>query len=467
MTANRLVEADYVIVGAGAVGMAIADTLISESDRTVAIVDRRHKPGGHWHDAYPFVRLHSPSANYGVNSLHLGSDRIEQAGLNEGLFELATGDEIRAYLDQVMRQKLLPSGRVQYLPMHDFNGDCEATSMLTGEHSTLIWRCKLIDATIADTRVPSRCPPKFEVLDGVHLIPPNSLPELSESPDMIVVIGAGKTAIDAVTWLLENGTDPDIITWVRPRDAWLLNRATVQPDYRYFEQTFGWFTAQWEACAQAQSADDIFLCLEREGYVRRLDASVLPTMYRCAIVSDGEYELVSRVSNVIRMGHVERIEVGKVTLEHGAFPTTETAVFVDCSACGIPRKAAQPVFQNGRIVPQYLRQCSPTFSGALVAKLELMFENDDAKNAMSRPVPIPDRPEDLLSILYNQQLNALAWHQNPELLEWLLKSRLDQFTRMAVRASSDEDPQVHQLLKRNRSAMRPAMERLAQLLEAA
>src|SRR5262249_30895829 len=112
MTAQRLVESDYVIVGAGAVAMAIADTLIHESGSSVAIVDRRHKPGGHWHDAYPFVRLHGPSANYGVNSLHLGSDRIETSGLNEGLFELATSDEIRAYFDAVMRHKLLPSGRV-------------------------------------------------------------------------------------------------------------------------------------------------------------------------------------------------------------------------------------------------------------------------------------------------------------------------------------------------------------------
>jgi hypothetical protein len=366
-----------------------------------------------------------------------------------------------------MRRKLLPSGRVHYLPMHDFREDGEATSMVTGEPSTLRWRRKLIDATVADTRVPSRCPPSFEVLDGVRLIPPNALTDLSKSPGMIVIIGGGKTAIDAVTWLLENGADHDAITWVRPRDAWLLNRAAVQPDYRFFEQTFELFATQWEACAQANSADDIFLCLEREGFVRRLDPSILPNMYRCAIVSDGEYELVKQVTNVIRMGRVKRIQEGKVTLEHGEFRTPERAVFVDCSACGIPRIAAQPVFQERRIVPQYVRQCNPTFSGALIAKIELMFEDDDAKNALCRPVPIPDRPEDLLSMLYNQQLNAVAWHQNPKLLEWLLKSRLDQFTHMAVRPNSDQDPGVRKLRERNRSAIGPGMERLVQLLDAA
>jgi hypothetical protein len=33
---------------------------------------------------YPFVRLHSPSAFYGVNSLALGVDRIDGVGENAG-----------------------------------------------------------------------------------------------------------------------------------------------------------------------------------------------------------------------------------------------------------------------------------------------------------------------------------------------------------------------------------------------
>lgn len=70
-------EVDYLVVGAGAAGLAFTDALISESDATVLMVDRRHSPGGHWNDAYPFVRLHQPSAFYGVNSRNLGHDRID------------------------------------------------------------------------------------------------------------------------------------------------------------------------------------------------------------------------------------------------------------------------------------------------------------------------------------------------------------------------------------------------------
>jgi len=45
------IEVDYLVVGAGATGLAFTDALISGSDATVLMVDRRHGPGGHWNDA--------------------------------------------------------------------------------------------------------------------------------------------------------------------------------------------------------------------------------------------------------------------------------------------------------------------------------------------------------------------------------------------------------------------------------
>src|SRR5437588_688623 len=118
------VEATYLVVGAGAMGMAFIDTLVTETSANsatsatsaagarVVLVDRNHQPGGHWTMAYPFVRLHQPSAFYGVNSRDLGSGTIDQAGWNSGLFELATAGEVCAYYDHIMRQQLLPTGRV-------------------------------------------------------------------------------------------------------------------------------------------------------------------------------------------------------------------------------------------------------------------------------------------------------------------------------------------------------------------
>ena len=60
---------DYLIIGAGTMGMCFLDELINNSSSlTAIIVDQRDKPGGHWNDAYSFVRLHQPAVTYGVNS---------------------------------------------------------------------------------------------------------------------------------------------------------------------------------------------------------------------------------------------------------------------------------------------------------------------------------------------------------------------------------------------------------------
>src|SRR3954469_20770523 len=119
---GRVIDTDYLVVGAGASGMAFVDAVLANSDARVVLVDRRHRPGGHWLDAYPFVRLHQPSANYGVNSRPLGTDRIEDAGLNAGVYEPGWAHEICDYYHRVLDEDFLPTGRVRFLALTDYRG---------------------------------------------------------------------------------------------------------------------------------------------------------------------------------------------------------------------------------------------------------------------------------------------------------------------------------------------------------
>src|SRR5215510_2466981 len=125
-------ETDYLVVGAGAAGMAFTDALLTHSDATVTIVDRRHTPGGHWVDAYPYVRLHQPSTFYGVDSVPLGQDALDATGTNAGFYELAGADELRAYYQRVMHRHFLPTGRVRYFPSCDYLGEHRFASRLGG-----------------------------------------------------------------------------------------------------------------------------------------------------------------------------------------------------------------------------------------------------------------------------------------------------------------------------------------------
>src|SRR4051795_12270901 len=95
-------ETDYLVVGAGAMGMAFTDALVDNADVHVTLVDRRHTAGGHWHDAYPFVQLHQASLFYGVASTVLGTGTVQQSGPETGLQERARASEIPASHDDLL-----------------------------------------------------------------------------------------------------------------------------------------------------------------------------------------------------------------------------------------------------------------------------------------------------------------------------------------------------------------------------
>ncbi len=280
------IETDYLVVGAGAMGMAFTDTLVAETDARVVVVDRGHAPGGHWTRAYPFVRLHQPSAYYGVNSRGLGSDSIDQLGWNEGLYELATVGEICAYFDRVMQQDLLPSGQVSYFPMAEYLGDGRFRTLAGGDYTVNV-RERVVDATYLQTTVPSMRPPPYELGDGVDCVPPNDLPAFAAGRDRFVIIGAGKTGIDACLWLLRNNIPPERLTWIMPRDSWLMDRANIQPGPQFLRRFQSGFTDRLIAIEAATSVADLFERLEGCGNLLRLDSATQPTMYRCATVIAG------------------------------------------------------------------------------------------------------------------------------------------------------------------------------------
>ena len=229
MVSGAEMETDYLVIGAGALGMGFVDTLIEHSDAEVVIVDRRHAPGGHWLDVYPFVQLHQPSMNYGVNSAPLGQNRVEPGGRDAGFYERASGREISGYYADIMRHRFLASGRVRFFPMCEYLGSRRFRSRLTGVETEVTVRKSVVDATYMASRVPATDSAPFQVDDGATCIPIGELTDVTAPPEGYVIIGAGKTAMDAVCWLLDNGIEPGDIRWIRPREPWMLNRAFFQP----------------------------------------------------------------------------------------------------------------------------------------------------------------------------------------------------------------------------------------------
>ncbi len=437
------IETDYLVIGAGAVGLAFADTLIAETDARVTIVDRHGKPGGHWNDAYSFVALHQPSAFYGVNSVPLGSGRKDVIGVNEGMYELASGPEVSGYFDTVMRQHLLPSGRVDYFPMSDYRGDGRFISLLSGEETRVEVRKKTVDATYYGTTVPSTHKPKFAVADGVRLVTPNALPDLWQRegarPGQYVIVGAGKTAMDVGVWLIGSGAAPESICWVVPRDSWLMARERIQPGIEFFEATIGAQADQIEAFANAETVEALFERLEAIGLMTRIDPNVTPSMMHYATISCGEIASLQRIKNVVRRGHVRAIEENGLIFDSGKFNVDASALYIDCTASAVEKRPAVPIFQDGMIVPQLVRAPQPTFSAALVAYVEAHYDDDAKKNALCATVPFPDGIELFPATNIVNMMNQVRWGQEPKLRDWIRSSRLDGFGKV-IAAADMNDP---------------------------
>ena len=458
---------DYLVIGAGAVGLAFADTLLTETaDATITIVDRHGKPGGHWNDAYSFVALHQPSAFYGVNSLPLGAGIKDTHGVNAGLYELASGPEVAGYFDAVMRRKLLPSGRVRFLPMTDHLGDGRLRSLLSGDESRVEVRRKLVDATYYGTTVPSTHKPRYEVEPGVRLVTPNDLPHLARAadapPSRYVIVGAGKTAMDVGVWLITSGVPAERITWVMPRDSWLLNRRNTQPGPEFFHDAIGGQAASFEAFAKAGSADDLFERLEAAGVMLRIDRDARPGMFHYATISEGEVELLRGIDDVVRMGHVRAIGRERMRLNGGERAVPADALFVDCTASAVERRSSVPIFQPRRIVCQLVRAPQPAFSAALVAYVEAHGQDDEARNAMAGVVPFPDRPEDYPRTVLANLRNEAAWSRDQAMRSWIRSSRLDGFGKVVDAVRPDEVDKLA-VLARLRDAAMPAAVNLKRL----
>ena len=150
-----MIESDYVVKGCGASAMGFVDSMLHASDVTFTIVDRGPAPGGHWNFAYPFVRLHQPSDQYGVASRPFDDGSLDDRGPNAGLRRLPSGLQVADYYHRLMAEQFLPTGRVTYLPMTELHGDGqdgEVVSLLSGRRTRTHARIRFVDATHLEQR---------------------------------------------------------------------------------------------------------------------------------------------------------------------------------------------------------------------------------------------------------------------------------------------------------------------------
>ena len=380
--ADASITADYLIMGAGATGMAFADSVLTDTDATMVIVDRHDRPGGHWNDAYPFVRLHQPSSFYGVNSAPLGSGRIDEVGLNAGFHELAAGQEVR----QPLRPRDAPSvpavgpgplpaderGRRRPRRSRRSGGSTAARSTRVASSTRPIPRC----------RCPSTTPPGVRRRPEVACIPLNDVPRTCARPrpvrgdrrrqdrDGHVHLAARQRRrsrphhMDHAAGLVGAEPQPTCnpATSSSPRSA----RASPIRSRRSARRRLG------------------RRCLRPTGSVRRApahrsdrQAGGVPLRHPQRRRARAAAAHPQRRPPRPRATASTRTRSGS---SRARFRPVRTRLHIDCSAAGIPTHPSTPIFDGDRITLQWVRTCQPAFSAALIGFVEASFSDDAVKN---------------------------------------------------------------------------------------
>jgi len=361
---RKSIVCDYLVVGAGAASMAFIDTLLTElPSAKIMLVDRKSIPGGHWVDAYGYVHLHQPSIVYGVGSKQLEGNWAKLLFLNWTLpwKHRANKDEILTYFGDFVKDKV-SNGQLEYYPNCEYDfaqspvgNEAHVVTSLSGESYEVTIGTKLVNGVLGECKVPSQCPVQFPVEDGIVLMTPNQLfdshvaqsanstsdgryrgcgsgSDVTTTGKHYVVLGCGKTAMDAVVFLQTvMNIHPTNISWVIPNDVWMLARNKGDPS------SLGNALIDNEG-----DYPKSVLELEKQGLFVRLDPTIAPTKFRFPIIGPEELTKMRLVTNRIRRGRVTGIShsSGKAVMEfgeqeHWTSPVSnDDTVFIHCTSPG-------------------------------------------------------------------------------------------------------------------------------------
>ena len=480
------IECDYLVIGGGATGMAFSDSLLTNTKTAnlrVIVVDKHETPGGQWHDSYEFVRLHQPSKGYGVES-----KKLEEGAADKDNHR-ATRSEIIEYYADVQRDleskhdfEFIGGTSLDLAQLYEGNPskqDYVITNDTTGISRTIHVRKRLVDARNLEPDLPVSTPPKFSFpADHVSVVPVNEIvsnnisngDESHEKKKNFVVVGGGKTGMDAVSHLLTaKNVLPENLLWVVPNEAWITAREDIgncidllYTSAKLHDDANGDIgnhkdeKKETETTTATGIGKDFFqrgfIEWEKQGHIYRLDPSVVPTKFKDATLSLDEVNLLKKaVPRMIKRGRVAEItDKGSMVFQDGStmeLPfSVEDTLFLHCSAGAFhfskSNQTPPPIFEEHRIVIQPIYG-TPGFCiiGSMLGKLESMTGvSDEKRNSMARlpkPPAVFEAPPhlgksggDVLGevtedhpFIKNAQ-NLRMWIDRPELREWVFENRL-------------------------------------------
>ena len=173
-----------------------------------------------------------------------------------------------------------------------------------------------------------------------------------------------------------------------------------------------------QAAVAATSLEDLFLRLEDAGIMVRIDRSVTPTMAKTPTLASWELEQLRTIEHVVRLGHVRRVEPGRITLEDGSVAIAKDAIVVHCAASGLQYPPRVPIWAPSAITLQPIRAGFLCFGAALAGYVEATREDDVEKNRLCPPTPYPNTLAEWASMNVLGTRAAMSFGSEPDIKAW-------------------------------------------------
>jgi hypothetical protein len=200
--------------------------------------------------------------------------------------------------------------------------------------------------------------------------------------------------------------------------------------------------------------------MEDAGIMLRVDRSVTPTMAKAPTLAQWELDLLRTIEHVVRLGHVQAVEPGRLVLSHGEVPIAKDAVVVHCAAAGLQYRPLVPVWGPGTMTLQPIRSGFPCFGAALAGYVEATVDGDDEKNRLCPPSPYPDTPTGWAAMQVLGTRATASFGADAGIKAWADGVALNPARTPPELTGT---PRLAEALQRFRALMGPGMERLTEL----
>jgi len=133
---------------------------------------------------------------------------------------------------------------------------------------------------------------------------------------------------------------------------------------------------------------------------------------------------------------------------------------VHCAAEGLNPAPEIPIFTAGRITLQSIRIGLLPFASALIAFVEATRDDLESQNRLCPPSRQPNVPLDWARGMLISMKAANRWSKEPDITEWLERSRLNFLRGLQARGN---EPHVQQSFMRFAANVRAALTNLERL----